>query len=300
MLAIETAPASTQALTTASQLLLAVGEPGQDRRDQHAARDAGLVQARERLDAAPGRGRAGLADAPDLLVECADREVDAHVGALGGGREQVEIAQDHGRLREDRERVAGAAERLDDAAREPVAALALLVGVGVRAHGDVLAAPARARELGGEALDGVDLDDDAPLEVVAPVEPEVLVRRAGEAVRAGMAAAAIRIDRVAERHARGPRHLADDRARAHVQVLDLAQLAGGIDVVVEQRALRLGAGERPAQRVIGGRHARSIANVCSYGKRQPRSGMWRWNHPTTRVEQSITAGSDSTPWPSPG
>ena len=67
---------------------------------------------------------------------------------------------------------------LDDAARELVAALALLVGIGVRPHRDVVAAPARARELGREPLDGVDLDDDAPLEVVAAVEAEVLVRRA--------------------------------------------------------------------------------------------------------------------------
>ena len=168
------------------------------------------------------------------------------------GREHVEVAQDHRRLGEDRERVARRAERLDDAAREAVAALALLVGVGVRAHRDVLAVPARPRQLGREPLDGVDLDDDAPLEVLAAVEAEVLVRRPREAVRAGVATAAVRVDRVAERHARRPRHLADDRARADVQVLDLAQLARRIDVLVEQRALRLGAGERPAQRAVGG------------------------------------------------
>jgi len=39
---------------------------------------------------------------------------------------------------------------------------------------------------------------------------------------------------------------------------------GEIDLVVEQRALRLGAGERPAERAISGFHDRSIANVCSY------------------------------------
>ena len=102
----------------------------------------------------------------------------------------------------------------------------------------------------------------------AAVQAEVLVRRPGEAVGAGVATAAVRVDRVAERHARGPRDLADDRARADVQVLDLAQLARRIDVVVQQRALRLGAGERPAERAIGGCHARQHSErmfVCERG-----------------------------------
>ena len=39
------------------------------------------------------------------------------------------------------------AERLDDPARQPVAALGRLVGIGVRAHRDVVAAPARLAQL---------------------------------------------------------------------------------------------------------------------------------------------------------
>ena len=263
MLVIETAPASTQARTTSESCSSPSEMPGQDRRDQNTARDSCLVQSRDGLDASQRRRRARLAHVPDILVERADGEIGPHLGTFCGRLEHVEIAQDHRRLRQHRERIARVAERLEDAAREPVAALGLLVGIGVRAHRDVLAAPARPCELGGQPLDRVDLDDDPPLEVLQAVQPEVFVRRPCEAVRAGVATAAVRIDRVAEGHARRPRHLADDRARAHVQVLDLAQLARGVDVVVQQRALPLGTGERPAQRAIGGCHAGSIANVCS-------------------------------------
>ena len=189
-----------------------------------------------------------------------------------------------------------------DAAREPVAALGLLVGIGVRAHRDVLAAPARPCELGREPLHGVDLDHDAPLEVLQPVQPEVLVGRPGEAVRAGVATAAIRVDRVAERHARRARHLADDRARADVQVLDLAQLARRIDVVVQQRCpvarYRRATSAASDRQAPCRQHSEQYVRIVRSTYR--RAGMCRSNHATMRVVQSISAGRECTPWPSPG
>ena len=52
------------------------------------------------------------------------------------------------RLREDREGVACPGERLDDAARQAVAPLDRLVGVGVGPHRDLLAGPPGRAQLG--------------------------------------------------------------------------------------------------------------------------------------------------------
>ena len=59
------------------------------------------------------------------------------------------------------------------------------------------------RSSAGEPLDGIDLDDDLALEVLAYREPEIRVRRPCKAVRARVAASPVRVDRVAERHPRG-------------------------------------------------------------------------------------------------
>ena len=112
--------------------------------------------------------------------------------------------------------------------------------VGVRAHGDVVAGPARRHQLGPHPLDRVHLDDDAPLEVASGVHVEVLVRRTGEAVRAGVAASPVRVDRVAERDGRALGHLVDDAAGVDVQELHAAELAPpdvALDHVVEQHDL---------------------------------------------------------------
>ena len=170
-------------------------------------------------------------------------------------REHVDVAQDHRGLGQDRERVPRLGERRDQSARQPVAPLGGLVRIGVRAHRDVVAAPARRPKLGPQALDRVDLDDDPPLEVDAGIEVEVRVRRPREAVHARVRASAVGVDREPERHARACRHAADDAASAHVQVLDRGQVARpGWETVVEERSLRLVACQRPAE-CGGRRHA---------------------------------------------
>ena len=219
------------------ELVEIVGQARQDRCHEHAAGDAHVGEPRQRLEAAGRRRRARLGHAPHVLVERADRERRAEQAATGRVREDVSIAHDHGRLGEDRERVTGRRERLGDTAREPVAALARLVRVGVRAERDRVTRPLRVGELGAEAFDGVDLDDDALLEVLAAVEPEVLVGGACEAVRARVAAAAIRVDREPERHASALGNTADDALRAHVEVLDRREISSPGDGVAEQRGL---------------------------------------------------------------
>ena len=186
------------------ELRRAVGQAREDRRHQHAARDAGLVELRHGPQPLLRVRRAGLGGPPDVLVERADREVHPHVGARRRLRQQVEVAQDERRLGEDRERVAGLGEHLDDAAGQPVLALAPLVRVGVGAHGDVVArATAPGASSARSRSTRVDLHHDPLVEVVADVEAEVLVGRPGEAVGAGVAAAPVGVDREAERQERG-------------------------------------------------------------------------------------------------
>ena len=139
--------------------------------------------------------------------------------------EEVEVAQDERRLGEDGKRVAGLTERRHDPPGEVIAALGTLVGVGVGAHGDVVATPVRRAQLGAHAVHGVHLHHQLAVEVLADVEPQVLVRRSGEAVRTGVTAPAVGVDGEAERHLRCGRHLVDDTPRVDVEELEAPILA---------------------------------------------------------------------------
>ena len=72
----------------------------------------------------------------------------------------------------------------------------------------------------------VDLDDDLALEVPAGVEVQVGVGGPSKAVSAGMRAAAIRVDRPAERHPRCLGHPVQDRLRADLVEADVQRLGG--------------------------------------------------------------------------
>src|SRR5690606_1135241 len=254
----------------------------------------------------PGVGRARLGGPPHVLVERADGQVDPHGRAPGRLGEQVEVAQHEGRLGEDRERVGPLDEHLDDAAGEAVPALGPLLRGGVGAHGDEVAPPPPGVELGAQAGDRVDLDDDAALEVAVGVEVEIGVGGAGEAVGAGVRAAPVGVDGVAEPE-RGALDLVDDPLGPHVQELEAPELAAaGLaleDRLVEERLLRPGlVGQLPPQ----AGHAATVANV-----RTRRTGVrfTVYSHPRRRNSTyspteaaTISARAVTTPWtsPSPG
>ena len=128
----------------------------------------------------------GSVRAPHVLVERADREAQLDAGAASRLDETVEVAEHERALREDRERVPGLAEDLDDALRQPVLPLGALVRVGVGPHRDVLTPPAARRELGAQLLHRVDLHDDHAVEVRRRVEVQVLVRGPSEAIFTSM------------------------------------------------------------------------------------------------------------------
>ena len=158
------------------ELARVVGDAGQDRRHQHAARDAGLVQRPNGFDPLSRVRGAGLARAPGGLVEGPDREGRGDVGHARGFDQRLEVTQDQRALGQDRERVPVVGERPDDSRHQPVAALGTLVRVGVGSHRDALALPALGRELTPEHLGRVDLDDDLRFE---GHDPAFMSRRYG-------------------------------------------------------------------------------------------------------------------------
>ena len=175
------------------QVLLVVGQAGKDRRDEDAGADARVGEAPEDLEPLAPRGRSGLDHAPHCLVEHAYAHRDAEACNLVQTPVDVEVTQDERGLREHRERVLKVRQRLEDAARQPVPALAVLIRIGCGPHRDRLALPARRCQVAPESFDDVDLHDDLGREVLADPEVEVGVVCACEAVVAAVRAAPIRV-----------------------------------------------------------------------------------------------------------
>ena len=203
-----------------------------------------------------GRGGPGLGQPPHLGVEGAHREAAVHRRPPGGRHQVRQVAQDQGGLGEDAEGVARLAQRLDDPPGQVVLALGVLVGVGVGAHGDVVAGPGPGAQLGPHPLHRVHLDHDPALEVLAGPQAQVVVGGPGEAVGAGVAAAAVGVDGVAEGHSAGLGHPVDHRAgldveELHPGVLARAHVAAGGRLVGEEGGGVLLLGRAPAE--AGGR-----------------------------------------------
>ena len=162
----DVAPASTHASTTAASWSSLSERPGST---GATSTPHGMPASFSRATASTrgaGMGRARLGEAPDLLVERADRQAGVHASCAPAAATSRSRSRRMRRgLGEDGERVGGLGQHADDALREVVLALGPLVRVGVGAHGDGVARPPRRRQLGPQALDGVDLHHDLALEV---------------------------------------------------------------------------------------------------------------------------------------
>ena len=149
------------------------------------------------------RRRAGVGDvrldgARPLLVPERDADRDVHVGDARQRLQHVDVALDQRRLGDDAHRVRVLDAHLQAAARQPVRGLQRLVAVGDAAEHDELAPPALLAERRAQQRRRLQLDHDLAIEVGAGAEAQVLVRRARVAIRAGVEAAAVRVDAVRE------------------------------------------------------------------------------------------------------
>lgn len=175
-----------------------IGQTGEEGSHEHSGSHPRLRQLGDGLNPSHWGRRTGLGQAPHLGVEGAYREADRDIGAAGRLHEQVEVTRHESGFGQDGERVGKLGEHLEHSSSEPVLAFGRLIRVGVGAHRNRFARPPPGSGLGSGEFDGVDLHHDLGVEVLSYVESEVFVGGPGKAVAAGMAAAAVRIDRSIE------------------------------------------------------------------------------------------------------
>ena len=263
---METAPAATAASTAAAHLgrrsrrgPAGPGRPARRRRSRRAVR---------RRSAAGRRSGGGV---PGSVSRHTDRSSNCHEKLSATSRPVAAAARNGGsrRTRVDLVRMLkGFAPPTapDDAPRQVVLALGVLVGVGVGAHGDVVAAPLGGAQFGPQSLDRVDLDHDLAARNPRPMlSPRYsCVGRAKQYTHAWLHPR-YAVDRVPEGHLARRRHRVDDRTGVDVEELHArrrrpSRRGARHPLVGEERlpvALRSPA--RAQRSAIGGR----IANVCS-------------------------------------
>ncbi len=157
-------------------------------------------------------------------------------------------------LGDDADRVAAVEQQFQHAAGDAPVPLGRLVGVGVGAHGEHLAAVAGLAQGVCQQLRGARLGEDAGLEIESGREVQVRVARPGEAVDAAVLAAAVGIQRLLERQVR--RVVAgNDRAR-RVHADHGARVGAGL-------VWRVGIGRRAALRA-GVARRRVVAGAAAF------------------------------------
>lgn len=198
------------------EMLDGIGEIRQHRRDHHmTVQPRGADRADQTQPGLRG-GRAGLDVAVQLGIPDRQRHRDRHRDLRCGVGDQRQVAAQQGALGQDRERRTRFGQGADDGGHQRVAPLGPLVGIGVGAQGDGLALPRRAAQFAAQHLGHVGLDDDLGVKVVAAVQLQIFVGGPGEAVPAGMRAAAVAVDRIAKRQGRRVRHLVQRGLAQHL------------------------------------------------------------------------------------
>src|SRR5215207_8699023 len=208
------------------ELVVAVGDHRQYRSDQHGARQAGVGDCPDQPQPRLRCRRTRFQRFMDLLLGERDRDRHAHRNLFGCSGQQWQIAACQRSLGEDRERRAGSGEGGDDPRHQQVSAFCALVRVGVGAECHWHMRPRRAAQLAGEHLPDIDLDHDLTVEVRPRIKIKIGMGAPSEAVRAGVAAASIRIDRPREWHPSRRRHSVQRRFRQHLMESDALELWG--------------------------------------------------------------------------
>src|SRR5207249_4498120 len=131
----------------------------------------GVGKALHRFHATLWRGHVRLDDARIRLVPKRDADRDADGRLARHPREQIEIALDERRLRDDVHGISVIRAYLEARARELVRSFERLVTIGVAAEHDELAFPRLSLEGFAQKLGDARLHDDLALEVRAAAEP---------------------------------------------------------------------------------------------------------------------------------
>src|SRR4029450_5019262 len=125
--------------------LYRVGDARNDRGQQYAGGDAGLVQLAHHVQPLERIGSARLKQTPETSVYCRDSKVHSYLRYLSEFGEHIDVAQQHRRLRDHPHGIRVVAKRLQSSASHAVVALSRLVDVRGGTQRDLLEAPARPR-----------------------------------------------------------------------------------------------------------------------------------------------------------
>lgn len=189
-----------------------VGQRRHDGRHQHAHRHAGLRQPGDDIQARLRRRGAWLQRAGQVGIQRGDGQEHGRQLLPCQLGKQVDVPAHARRLGDDRHRMPAVEQQFQHAAGDAPVALGRLVGVGVGAHGQHLAAVAGLAQGIGQQLRGARLGQDAGLEIEPRRQVQIRVAGPREAVDAAVLAAAVGIQRLVERQIR--RVVAgNDRAR---------------------------------------------------------------------------------------
>ena len=172
------------------------------RRGQHADRNAGPRKAANGLDAAIRRGGTRLQLACEIGVERGARHEHLDQPARGHRPEDVDVALDQRRLGDQPHRLAELGTHLQHRAGDLPVALHRLVGVGVGAYRNRLAAIGRARQLRAQQPGRVALGEQPGLEIQPRRQAPIRIARPRIAIHAAMLATVVRVDRLVERNVR--------------------------------------------------------------------------------------------------
>src|SRR5688500_13881486 len=148
-----------------SQLGPAVGDPGDDRRDQHAGVDAGGRQPGQGPDAGVGGWAPGLETAQQLDIHGDDGDADRESMTTGQGGEYIEVAGDQRRLGGDAQVQSLVVQQgLQQLPGEPELSFRRLIGIGGRSDDQRGAAEFAGIECSQQNIGCAVLDQNVLLE----------------------------------------------------------------------------------------------------------------------------------------
>ena len=280
-------------------LHLVVRHAGDDRRDHDRGRNAGLRQLLDRLQPARRRRRARLHRPRQIAVERRHRQRHLDQPALRHGREEIEIAQDQRGFGDDRDRVIGLRQNLQNSAHDAMLAFDRLVGIGVGSDRDDLGLVIRRGQFALQHLRGVVLDEQAAFEIEPRRQAEKSVRRPRETIDAAVLATAIGVDAAFECNVGGI-VARDDCFRLFMRDLrpERRQVVERAPAVVDLGALEFFetpgqvARGRPAATARGG-DWRAFIGGSTRGRKWSRKERRKWSRKSHRRLFSRTSQSEN-------
>ena len=181
-----------------------LGHERDHRRNADADRDARIGQGADGSQAPHRSGRAGFQGTRHLRVERGQRHCGHCQPPRSHFRQQINVAFNEGRFRDQRHRVLAFVEYFKQPPCQPQLAFARLIRIGIDAKGDWLRHMRGFCQLLPEQFGRVDLGENFALEIQPRREPEITVGGPRETINTPVLAAPVGIERYCEGHVGRP------------------------------------------------------------------------------------------------